>query len=193
MIKYFKNIIPLIAVVIAVSGCSFNNSTNQKEGKMSLDDLEKRIQAIEDIEAIKQLKATYSEYCDDSYNPEKMMGIFTEDAVWDGGERFGKYTGHKEIKEFFENASKSLVFGAHFFLQPRITLTGEKTAKANWYLWQTSTMANGKGVWICGLEDDEYRKCDDGKWRMSNMKLTLFYVTSYEDGWHKAPWSGLED
>ena len=159
---------------------------------MTLEKLAKRVQALEDIEAIKQLKATYAATCDDHYNPNKVEDLFTEDAVWDGGERFGKHTGHKQIKEFFIGVSKSLVFGAHFFLQPRITLTSPTTAKANWYLWQTSTMANGKGVWICGLEDDEYRKGKDGKWRMSYMKLTLFYVTSYEDGWHKKPWSGLE-
>ena len=192
MDKKIKLILIFVGCLV-IAGCnSLNFFNKEKESKMTLEELAKRVQALEDIEAIKQLKATYSEVCDDNYNPSRMLEIFTEDAVWDGGERFGKHTGHKELKEFFTNVGKGLVFGAHFFLQPRITLTSPTTAKANWYLWQTSTMANGKGVWICGLEDDEYRKGKDGKWKMSHMKLTLFYVRSYEDGWHKSKWSGLE-
>ena len=54
---------------------------------MSMEDLERRIKNLEDIEAIKGLKARYCSYCDDSYDAEGIAGLFTEDAVWDGGIR----------------------------------------------------------------------------------------------------------
>ena len=48
---------------------------------MSLEDLEKRVRVLEDIEAIKKLKALYCAYCDDSFNIEKLRTLFIEDAV----------------------------------------------------------------------------------------------------------------
>jgi len=52
---------------------------------MSLEDLERRVQILEDIDAIKKLKARYTGYCDNGYDPEGIASLFTEDAVWDGG------------------------------------------------------------------------------------------------------------
>src|SRR3990172_2713744 len=106
----------ILAATIMFTACTSLNY--KKEEKMTL----------EELEAIKQLKATYSAACDDHYNPDRVEELFTEDAVWDGGERFGKHTGHKQIKEFFISVSKSLVFGAHFFVQPMVTLIIPTTA-----------------------------------------------------------------
>ena len=58
--------------------------------------LEERIQRLEDIEAIKNLKARYAAVCDDKYNPEEAIKLFTEDAVWDGGEDFGVHKGDRK-------------------------------------------------------------------------------------------------
>ena len=43
--------------------------------------LEKRVQALEDVNAIRNLKARYAAYCDDHYNPEGIAALFTADAV----------------------------------------------------------------------------------------------------------------
>ena len=47
----------------------------------SLEELEKRIQVLEDVEAIKRLKAFYAKACDDKYNPSLMKEVFTEDQI----------------------------------------------------------------------------------------------------------------
>ncbi len=39
--------------------------------------LEARITRLEDIEAIKQLKARYCEICDDDHDPERITSVFT--------------------------------------------------------------------------------------------------------------------
>ncbi len=66
---------------------------------MSLEDLERRIKVLEDIEEIKRLKHRYCAYCDDSYDADALADLFTEDAVWDGGER-GRNDGREAIREF---------------------------------------------------------------------------------------------
>ena len=54
--------------------------------------LEQRVQALEDVNAIRHLQARYAAYCDDQYNPEGLAALFTEDAVWEsqGLGRFGR-------------------------------------------------------------------------------------------------------
>lgn len=149
----------------------------------SLEELEKRVQVLEDLEAIKKLKAFYAKACDDKYNPELMMEVFTEDAVWDGGKEFGVYRGRKEICDFFRQVSGSIVFAVHYFMVPDITIEGDK-AYGQWYLWQACTLEGNRAVWLAAYEDDKYEKID-GRWWQSEMKLTLLFETPYEKGWHK--------
>lgn len=155
-------------------------------------DLERRVQILEDIEAIKQLKAEYADACDDMYNPKRMPDLFTKDAVWDGEkEGFGLYTGIDEVCGFFDGAKETLKFGVHWFLQPRIKILSETEAEGVWYLWQTSTMGNGKDIFLAGLEFDKYRK-EDGVWKMSRMELKLFYAADIKQGWKDDKLCGLK-
>jgi len=151
---------------------------------MTLEALEKRIQTIEDIQAIKDLKALYANICDDCYNPERMGQVFTEDAVWDGGEDFGRYEGLPAIRSFFQNVAKDIDFAVHYFVQPKIEMADDGvSAKATWYLWQAFTM-KGQGLWLSALEHDTYIK-KDGRWWQNGMVLETFFLTPYEEGWHK--------
>ena len=160
---------------------------------MDINDLAKRVQVLEDIEAIKQLKAEYADACDDMYNPERMPDLFTDDAVWDGEkEGFGKHEGIDAIKQFMTEVKDGLLFGVHWFLQPRITIINETEAKGDWYLWQTSTMASGKDILLAGMEFDQYRKVN-GVWKMSYMELKLFYAADIKQGWKDDKLNGLAE
>ena len=159
---------------------------------MDVNELAKRIQVLEDIDAIKNLKAEYADACDDMYNPERMRDLFTEDAVWDGEkEGFGKYVGLDEVCGFFAGAKDSLKFGVHYFLQPRIKILSETEAEGTFYLWQTSTMVSGKDILLSGKEYDKYRK-ENGVWKMSHMVLELFYAADIKQGWKDNKRNGLE-
>jgi ketosteroid isomerase-like protein len=150
----------------------------------NVDALAKRVQMLEDKEAIRDLKALYAEICDDKYNPDRMMPLFTEDAIWDGGPKLGRYEGKKAIREFFTGVSGSIIFTVHYFVQPtRLTVTGN-TAKGSWYMWMAGTMGNGKAGWLAGTEDEVYVKVK-GKWLFKEIKLNLLFATPYEAGWHK--------
>jgi hypothetical protein len=52
--------------------------------------MERRLQSLEDAEAIRNLKSRYSALCDDNYNADGIAALFTEDATWDtpGLDRF---------------------------------------------------------------------------------------------------------
>jgi hypothetical protein len=145
-------------------------------------DLETRLRIIEDIEAIKQLKALYAEICDDRYNPKRMQRLFTEDALWDGGEVWGVYKGRDKIMGFFSEAGKEIT-GVHFFVQPRIRVTSENTAEGSWYLLQQGTKGD-MAFWLSAVEYEKYVKID-GEWFFKEVKFKEFFATPFEEGWHK--------
>ena len=74
--------------------------------------LEQQVARLVAIEDIKQMKAQYCAYADHGYDPEGMASLFTEDAIWDGGD-FGRFEGVDAIKEFFSKISSDIVFAIH--------------------------------------------------------------------------------
>ena len=148
---------------------------------MSLEDLERRIRALEDIEAIKRLKARYCAFCDDNYDAEGLISLFTEDAVWDGG-AFGRYEGREAIWKFFKGVSAMLPFALHFVTNPLIKVEGER-ATGRWYLLEPCTFADGnQAVWGAAKYEDEYVKAG-GEWKFKSVKLASSFWTPYEQGW----------
>jgi hypothetical protein len=153
---------------------------------MADSDLEKRIQQLEDIEAIKRLKFDYAEGCDlvaNQKNIEPLLKVFTEGAVWDGG-AFGKHVGKAAIKEFLGGIPAMLTYAIHYFTNPRISVDGDQ-AQGRWYLLALFTDVDGNDLVLIGIEDDEYRKID-GKWLIDSMTLTTHSQAPLAEGWHNA-------
>ena len=150
---------------------------------MCLEDLERRIKALEDIEEIKKLTARYCAYCDDSYDADAIADLFTEDAVWDGGMR-GRAEGREGIRDFFARSSQRLPFAIHMVMNPIIEVEGD-TAKGTWYLFQPCTFAEGdQAVWGSARYDDEYVRIN-GRGMFQNLKLTSHFWTPFDQGWVK--------
>lgn len=161
--------------------------------------IDERIRRLEDIEAIRHLKARYAEYADEKYTDDHrrkpqdeldrigrlQAGLFTEDAVWDGGEHFGVCEGRGAIYAFVRKGGWS--FAMHYFLNPRIDVDGD-TARARWMLWQVCTLVEGDTpCWMSAIEDDEYRRTPDG-WLMSRMTFRLKFMTRFD-----VPWSQVRN
>ena len=126
---------------------------------MSLEDLDRRLNVLEDIEAIKVLKRRYCVYCDDNYDLDGLASLFTEDAVWDGG-HFGKSEGRGQIRSFFQKAPQNLPFAVHMVLNPIIEVNGD-IAKGTWYLFQACTFGDGdRAVWGSARYDEDYVRVD---------------------------------
>ena len=93
-------------------------------------DLEQRITRLEDIEAIKQLKARYCEICDDMHNPDRITSVFAVDAIWECPD-FGKAEGHDAIRELFQGFRKMFSFSQHNVMNSIIEVTGDR-ATGTW-------------------------------------------------------------
>lgn len=152
---------------------------------MNTEELARRVQALEDIEAIKKLKARYCAYCDEGYDADGIASLFTPDGVWDGG-RFGKYQGQEAIRNFFRGASQIFPFALHYVMNPLIEVKGQH-ASGRWYLLQPATLAEGnqqQAVWLAARYDEEYVKID-GEWKFARLTVSPAFLTPVDQGWVK--------
>lgn len=151
-------------------------------------DLEARIQRLEDIESIKALKALYCLHCDDNYNVDGLASVFTEDALWDGGNTFGVANGRDAIRRHFEGASKRVSIARHQVMNPIIEVDGDE-ATGHWLLFQPCTNAGPDGneaVWLAATYADRYRRDGDG-WLISETKIDVAFFTRFDQGWVDQP------
>ena len=158
--------------------------------------LEARLGVLEDVEAIRLLKARYGELVDGRYaggaprsraELERIAGeiadLFTEDALWDGGAALGVCRGRAAIQERF--AAPTLAFSWHYFVKPQIAVEGE-AARARWDLLAPCTSRDGRAMWMAGVEDDEYRKLG-GRWLHQRMALRVVFMAPHDRGWAPKP------
>jgi len=149
---------------------------------MDLEELARRIQVLEDIEAIKKLKARYCAYCDNNYDADGLASLFTEDAIWDGGERLGRSAGREAIRSFFQGSPKRLPFAIHHVTNPFIEVQGD-TATGRWYLFQPCTRAaENRAVWLAARYEEEYVRVG-GEWKFRHMRIFPAFYTPYDKGW----------
>jgi ketosteroid isomerase-like protein len=148
---------------------------------MDSKDLEKRMQLVEDIEAIKNLKYQYCHYCDANYDADAIAALYTEDAIWEGG-GIGRFEGREAIRTFFKGASKSFKFAIHSVMNPIINVQGDR-ATGEWKLFQPCTV-DGRAVWLSGVYSDDYVRTG-GKWLFKHLRVKILFLTPYEDGWVK--------
>jgi hypothetical protein len=147
---------------------------------MDLGELEHRLQILEDVEAIKKLKARYC-LAVDVREEEGFVSLFTEDAVWDGG-RFGRYEGRAAIQNFFRSIPEILSFAVHYVMNPVIEVQGEQ-ATGRWYLLEPCTMVEGnRAVWGTAQYDEVYVK-KGGEWKFQQIKLIPVFWSPYDQGW----------
>ncbi len=138
---------------------------------MDLAELEKRITRIEDIEAIKQLKARYCEICDDDHNPDRVASVFAEDGIWESDD-FGVARGHEEIRELFRGFRKLFNFSQHNITNPIIEVDGHR-ATGVWYIMGPWTFSeNNDEKWMALRYDDDYVKID-GVWKYQHLRVAL--------------------
>jgi ketosteroid isomerase-like protein len=136
----------------------------------SIAELEKRIQVLEDIEAIKRLKFDYWKYLD-AKDWTAYGNVFTEDVVYD----FPAFDSHAEGRQAMVDNVANFLFDyvktCHQGHQHTIEITSDSTATGTWVLRDnlvnTKNNSEFKGR---AYYDEEYRKVG-GKWLISRMIL----------------------
>jgi SnoaL-like domain len=87
-----------------------------------LERLERRLQVLEDAEAIRNLKARYAALCDRQYDADGIAMLFTEDALWESP-GLGRFEGREAIRNFFRGASAIFPFAIHYSLNGHIEVS----------------------------------------------------------------------
>lgn len=132
-----------------------------------------RLQQLEDIEAIRQLKALYCAGCDNDHHAEQLLALFTHDAVWEAS-GLGRFEGHAAIRGFMLNLRDSgrLRNSAHNVFNPIIDVTGD-TATGHWRLLMLYTANLDDGLTtqcfrIIGWYRERYVKTTQG-WQFKSV------------------------
>ncbi len=145
-------------------------------------DLAARIARLEDIEAIRQLKADYCAACDADHDPNLVVPLFTENAIWEAN-GIAYCNGQAEIRTYMSNlrASGRIRNSAHHAINPRIEIDGN-SATGHWRLIMLYTAnptpaagkTNGAPEYhrIIGWYQERYSK-ENGRWRFSHLKCTV--------------------
>lgn len=140
---------------------------------MTLEELEKRVKVLEDIEAIKKLHINYV-YLLCNLQWDDMLECFAEDATLELLDQ-GVCQGKKEISGVFHNVLAKMIKrnDGHFVGQPIISVKGDR-AKGHWILYLF--FAEPEVRWLQGRQDCEYVRVN-GEWKFSKVRFT-------------APWPG---
>ena len=147
---------------------------------MDMAQLEQRLTRLEDLEAIKQLKARYCAIADEDHNPDKITTLFVEDGVWEGG--FGIAQGHEAIRQLFQRAQQRFSFSHHMVMNPIIEVAANR-AQGTWYFFGLFTVRETNEVrWLAVRYEEDYVKVN-GAWKYQYLRVHGRMSASYETGW----------
>ncbi len=149
---------------------------------MDMAELEKRLTRMEDIEAIKQLKAEYCDICDDDHNPDRITTVFVEDGIWEA-KGFGTGQGHAGIRELFQGFQKMISFSQHMVMNPIIKADGDR-ATGTWYFLGPFTFGGTEAKWQAVRYEDDYVKVG-GEWKYQHLRAQIRMSTDYATSWAK--------
>lgn len=146
-------------------------------------ELEARIQALEDLEAIKRLKYKYLR-CLDTKQWDQMGETFATDATTAYSDGELRFSGRDAIMKFLREsamAERDGMIGVHHVHHPEIELTSSVTAKGVWALYNYLLhRGNESGLRLCAFYHDEYVKID-GQWLIKSTG----YRRVFEEVWDR--------
>ena len=134
---------------------------------MNLQELERRVRAIEDLEDIKKMQRYYMS-CLDNLQFSKALDLFTEDAEVEV-RNSGVLKGKKSFSQIYLGtlAKRTERHEGHLVGQPVITVDGDRAA-GYWMVYMFFSVPTVE--WVQGRNDCEYVKVN-GKWKFSKLKF----------------------
>lgn len=135
--------------------------------------LEQRLQSLEDIEAIRTLKARYLACCD-AKDPVGMRACFVDGPVKIDYGVVGTFDRADALVDIFKQIGcHPHMVEMHHGVNPQITVQGISEAKAHWGLHYQLINTNDKTLTQLGAYyDDEYRKTSSG-WKIYATKCVV--------------------
>lgn len=154
------------------------------------DDLEARVQKIEDVQEITNLQAKYSFHVDAS-EIDELIDLFAETFTWSVGfDEMTTFTSKPKLSRFLKKADELTPMLVHQPTTPCIEVTGDE-AKGTWYLIGMVTSRTSQGPeprWVQGRYDNEYVRVD-GRWKLRRLHFKYNFLTPFDEGWVKTPYA----
>jgi uncharacterized protein (TIGR02246 family) len=129
---------------------------------------------LEDIEAIKQLKARYFRTMD-TKDWAGMRQVFTDDVVMDVSEAGGDVMSGGDDFIAFLSQTLAGVITTHHGHMPEIEITGPTSATGVWAMEDMLRFADGSELHGYGHYHETYEKSAGG-WRIKSSKLTRLRI-----------------
>lgn len=152
-------------------------------------DLNTRLDRLEAVQAILELKGRYGRLADEKYasNHQRLepaewarvanmqAACFTEDGEMDGGTEFGgPLRGRAQLEEWFTRSPWR--FALHYYTPEYIRPIDAATAHGRWRLWQLGIpMQAGTPVLLAGSTQDSYRRTPQG-WLIQCMRFDEIHI-----------------
>lgn len=149
------------------------------------------IQELQDIEAIKRLKAYYCQYADSGEHPEEFASLFTKDATLDEGED-GIFEGRDAIAQMYRDIWPYFRLNQHLVLNPIVEVDGLH-ATGHWRLVQYMTTIHPEGdkaFLAVGGYVERYLK-ERGVWRFQHVHARVHFCCDATKGWAREPFATL--
>lgn len=138
-------------------------------------DIERRLRRLEDIEAIRQLKARYLVCCDRK-DPEGMRACFADGPVPIDYGVLGSFDAADAVVQIFRDIGcRPNMVELHHGVNPLIEIDDDSHAHGSWGLHYCLIDTDTRGVTqLAGYYEDRYVK-HDGHWKIA---ATRFVATS---------------
>lgn len=139
--------------------------------------LEQRVQRVEDVQAVANLKAAYCNAADGgwdrpSHDADAVAALFVDDGVWDGGP-FGRADGREQIRALFAGFRR-FPFAFHCVSNPVIAVAGD-TATGEWHANIAMILDGDRPYALGAVYCDEFVRTDAG-WRFSTLRAIPVYA-----------------
>ena len=167
----------------------------------TLEELQARVQRLDDIKHIEHLQKIYG-YYQDYGEWDKIVDLFTDNEPSVEEADSGVYLGKESVRRYYVDLCgdgpgtprRTGVMDIVFQLQGVVTVEpGADTARGRWYglgmqVKPTASRHDGelRQTWINGVYENDYVK-EDGIWKIKHLHFHLTFRTPFEDGWLKVP------
>ena len=171
----FTRMSAILAVTLALVAC-----TSAEDPRVAA--LEKRVQQLQDEQAIRDVVVRYGEYLD-ARDYAAYASLFARDGVWTGG--FGSFRGPAAIQEMLEkNLGKpqpGFINKANFHLMTTVVVDvdGDTARARSRYTFFTASPDNRPTAALAGRYVDEFVR-ENGAWKIK--RRTTYGVIPYRDG-----------
>ena len=155
--------------------------------------LTQRLDHLEDVRAIEQLKYRYAALCDDGYDADGIASCFTEDGRWVVDGEGATLDGREAIRQHFAQLSHRIPWGLHFVTAPQIRIDEDgRTATGTFYLLCLCTIASSDdsdekdAVFLTITYFDHFVKQGDS-WLFAELSGQTHQVSDWRQGWVAQP------